>query len=588
MSHRLLLPLALVLLAGALPAAVVNFPGGRIAVSHDGNANDTDDYNSSAFHIALLARAGLASRVVHFDYNSCTRETDADREAIMRSGIQQACQRFGLDFGVCFDDRADLAATIANFKAQAAKASAADPLWYVIGGPMDVPYRCISAVPAAQRQFIHCISHSSWNDTYGPHTFTQLGGLGAQLHHISSQNNYPFRCATTEWTWLRDSSDADLAWLFQWIDPKLAVDVSDAGMGFWLITGGPEGGLDKEATMAHIREILEGGAPPAVFTVSAGADRSLALSGGSATLTLNGTLGNIPAGATPTQLWSLVAGPGAAVIANPTALDTSATVTLPGTWQFRLAASAGGAADDDLVVFTVTEASAVNQRPVVNAGPDAAIALVGGSATLALDATVSDDGLPNGSLTVKWTRPSGPASVVFATATAIDTSVTFTAVGTYKLKLAANDGALIGSDTLLVTVTDGGSGGPATGALAVTGFVLVDAATDQPIPGFDPIPAGAVIDTQAIGTTALNLVARVEGAVASVIFALDAKASYRIDGVAPFTLGTSTGTDYNPWTVTPDTHVLVATPWSEKAGAGTAGTPASLTFTLVVPPSGGG
>jgi hypothetical protein len=63
--------------------------------------------------------------------------------------------------------------------------------------------------------------------------------------------------------------------------------------------------------------------------------------------------------------------------------------------------------------------------PVVYAGPDQSLRLPADS--VSLDATVSDDGLPNppGALTTSWTRESGPAPVAFADAFAVDTVATF-------------------------------------------------------------------------------------------------------------------------------------------------------------------
>ena len=49
---------------------------------------------------------------------------------------------------------------------------------------------------------------------------------------------------------------------------------------------------------------------------------------------------------------------------------------------------------------------------------------------------------------------SGPGTVTFAQPAAVSTTATFSAAGTYVLMLTANDGALVGSDTLVVTVNE--------------------------------------------------------------------------------------------------------------------------------------
>ena len=119
--------------------------------------------------------------------------------------------------------------------------------------------------------------------------------------------------------------------------------------------------------------------------------------------------------------------------------------------------------DGKLFVFAVNPLGGgggpTNQAPFVSAGPD----LVADISTAAsLDGTVSDDGLPGGSVTQSWSRVSGPGTVSFGNANAVDTSATFSSVGTYVLRLTANDGQLAGSDEATITVTSSGGGGTTT------------------------------------------------------------------------------------------------------------------------------
>jgi hypothetical protein len=87
---------------------------------------------------------------------------------------------------------------------------------------------------------------------------------------------------------------------------------------------------------------------------------------------------------------------------------------------------------------------------VVDAGPTRTAVMPAGAA---LDGTVTDDGLPGSGVTSTWAKASGPGTVTFADAAAVDTTATFSAAGTYTLSLTANDGALGASDTTTVTVT---------------------------------------------------------------------------------------------------------------------------------------
>ena len=94
----------------------------------------------------------------------------------------------------------------------------------------------------------------------------------------------------------------------------------------------------------------------------------------------------------------------------------------------------------------------MNRPPVVNAGPDQALVLPNQAS---LDGTVSDDGLPPPpNLVTSWSQVSGPGSVTFGNANAVDTTAAFSAPGVYTLRLTANDGAHSTSDDLLVTVND--------------------------------------------------------------------------------------------------------------------------------------
>jgi hypothetical protein len=58
----------------------------------------------------------------------------------------------------------------------------------------------------------------------------------------------------------------------------------------------------------------------------------------------------------------------------------------------------------------------------------------------------------NNLLTVLWTLASGPAGVSFSAPTALTTTVTFTATGTYTFQLAVSDGTSTVTDSVMVTV----------------------------------------------------------------------------------------------------------------------------------------
>ena len=155
----------------------------------------------------------------------------------------------------------------------------------------------------------------------------------------------------------------------------------------------------------------------------------------------------LPRGAALTLTWSVIAGPGEVTFADATAAVTTASFTLPGIYTLRLSASDTEFTVTDDILVTVLK----NVAPSVNAGLDATITLP--IDTIALEGTVTDDGLPSGStLAVTWTKVSGPGQVTFGDASSAATTATFSIDGDYVLKLTASDGALSASDTVAITV----------------------------------------------------------------------------------------------------------------------------------------
>jgi beta-glucanase (GH16 family) len=76
------------------------------------------------------------------------------------------------------------------------------------------------------------------------------------------------------------------------------------------------------------------------------------------------------------------------------------------------------------------------------------------SVVTSLDGTVSD---PNGdTLTAMWSVVSGPGVVTFGSSNAVDTTATFTAVGTYVLRLTVSDPNASTSDDMVITVLQTG------------------------------------------------------------------------------------------------------------------------------------
>ena len=194
--------------------------------------------------------------------------------------------------------------------------------------------------------------------------------------------------------------------------------------------------------------------------VNAGPDQTITLPS-SASLSGTATDDGLPnPPGTLTTTWTKVSGPGTVTFGNAGARATTAAFSAAGSYVLRLTASDSVLSASDDVAITVN--TQVNTAPVVNAGPDQTITL---PSTASLSGTVTDDGLPNppGTVTTTWTKVSGPGTVTFASVSARATTATFSAAGSYVLRLTASDSVLSGSDDIAVTVNTASGNNPCAG-----------------------------------------------------------------------------------------------------------------------------
>src|SRR6266536_981283 len=157
-----------------------------------------------------------------------------------------------------------------------------------------------------------------------------------------------------------------------------------------------------------------------------------------------------PPGAT-TLAWTKQSGPGTVSFTDATAATTTVSFSTAGSYVLRLTANDGALSGFAEVSVTVNAAAPTNTAPTVSIDPVADVTLPAGTS---VSGHVSDDGLPNppGATTLAWTKQSGPGTVSFTDATAATTTVSFSAAGSYVLRLTANDGALSGFAEVSVTV----------------------------------------------------------------------------------------------------------------------------------------
>src|ERR1700722_17945719 len=118
-------------------------------------------------------------------------------------------------------------------------------------------------------------------------------------------------------------------------------------------------------------------------------------------------------------------------------------------------------------------------------------------------------------------------------------------------------------------------------AQAITNLTLFNTDTQQPVSGFNPMPAGATLNFATLGTQHLNIGVNTSPAtVGSVGFNYDGNATYHVENAAPYDIGGDTNGVYTAWTPTLGTHTLIVTPYTGANLSGTAGTSLTETFTV--------
>ena len=133
---------------------------------------------------------------------------------------------------------------------------------------------------------------------------------------------------------------------------------------------------------------------------------------------------------------------------------TSAVVAATLFWML-LVVPVANAADGPAADLPGPRASfALQVPPIADAGPDQTLTLTD---VALLVGAIGDDGLPDPdtALSAQWSMVSGPGFVGFANSEEALTTATFSATGSYVLRLTADNGTLISSDDAVITVQAG-------------------------------------------------------------------------------------------------------------------------------------
>jgi hypothetical protein len=235
---------------------------GRIAFSSDGNYNDEDDWGAFPVAIAMLDAFGLKDKLVHVDYCNILPQNDSTFYKEMVESVLGAAERYGIDRSILFDCQTNLDGAVESLKNAINASSADDLLYYVLAGPMEVPYRGITKSNPGKRKYVYCISHSVWNDGYTRvdsklHIHNKRDVIPSGINWIQCKDGnrnlaHPGgvgkRSTPAQWSlyyWLRDSGDGRLRWIYSRLEAEKRCDISDSTMTYFLLTGDEEANVDK-------------------------------------------------------------------------------------------------------------------------------------------------------------------------------------------------------------------------------------------------------------------------------------------------------------------------------------------------------
>jgi hypothetical protein len=242
-------------------ANAVPYSNDRIAIDADGNYNDPDDWAATPMGLALLARRGLQSKLVHYSWANIIEPNDSTFYSQMKTSTLGAATLFGFNRAKFFDCQNNLQGAINSLRDQIDISTWSDRLFVIAAGPMEVLWRAVYASDAAKRQYVTVISHSPWNNnkTYPPtmtHTGADVEALGVNWIQIKSQNpalytrNSDGSPDWSPWFWLRDAAQERMRWIYDRMKVTRKPDVSDSGMVYYLLTN------DQDATPYRLRNFF--------------------------------------------------------------------------------------------------------------------------------------------------------------------------------------------------------------------------------------------------------------------------------------------------------------------------------------------
>lgn len=250
-------------------------PSGRFAFIQDASASqDADDICAIPFQVAMMAAFDVTDKLVHWSYNCdytgavITSERPGQLAASLFGALDLwGDPRYG-DFNtsMTFDCRNESQrnAGIAHLAARINESSATDPLWIIEAGEPDVIGYALQAATESKRQYVKVVTHHPNNDggvfwhlessSNGRQNISALPGMASDFIVRIPDQNTELKAAASNFGWMTSSADPRVEFLEEqylvstsgvWNPRPGTVDMSDAGMVWYVLSGGPAGGGDE-------------------------------------------------------------------------------------------------------------------------------------------------------------------------------------------------------------------------------------------------------------------------------------------------------------------------------------------------------
>ena len=214
---------------------------------------------------------------------------------------------------------------------------------------------------------------------------------------------------------------------------------------------------------------------------------------------------------------------------------------------------------------------------LAHAGEDQSIYITAGSIVLDGSQSIHDD-----VASYLWTQLSGPSDIIISDTSIASPTTSSPIIGVYTFRLDTTNGdGEVTSDEVAVLVLPDGED-----LAAITSFTLINGETHLPIPEYDPIPNGAIINIAEIDTGLYSIRTNSvpDTDFGSVTTVMDGPVSSSVtDTTAPWSLLGYASGNYRARPFQVGEYTVSATPYGET-NSGLTGTPLSINFSFIDEP----